>query len=67
MTMLGDGSRTTQAAGEFVRELLDLGSFRRPKKERQVFTTAPLRGAKEGQEGQWRVISDMLRGARISA
>jgi hypothetical protein len=28
----------------------------------QVFTTAPLRGAKEGQEGQWRVISDMLRG-----
>lgn len=46
-------------AEEFVTELIDLGVLR-PARESEVRTTAPLFCLpKEGQPGQWRIISDM--------
>jgi hypothetical protein len=54
-----------QVAGEFVEELLDLWVVQTPKEGREILTTAPLFVVpKEGQEGQWRVIADMLRGGQ---
>jgi hypothetical protein len=55
----------TRVAAEFVEELLDLGVVQTPREGRIVLTTAPLFVVpKEGQEGQWRVIADMLRGGQ---
>ena len=55
----------TRVAAEFVEELLDLGVVQTPREGRQILTTAPLFVVpKEGQEGQWRVIADMLRGGQ---
>jgi hypothetical protein len=55
----------TQVAGEFVEELSDLGVVKTPSEGRSIITTSPLFVVpEEGQEGQWRVISDMLRGGQ---
>jgi hypothetical protein len=55
----------TQVAADFVEELLDLEAVKTPAEGRKVLTTAPLFVVpKEGQEGQWRVIADMLRGGQ---
>jgi hypothetical protein len=55
----------TQAAADFVDELLTLGVVRDIDEGQRVLTTAPLFVVpKEGQEGQWRVIADMLRGGQ---
>ena len=55
----------TKAAADFVDELLDLGVVRDIDEGKVVLTTAPLFVVpKEGQEGQWRVIADMLRGGQ---
>ena len=55
----------TRVAAEFVEALLDLGVVQTPREGRQVLSTAPLFVVpKEGQEGQWRVIADMLRGGQ---
>jgi hypothetical protein len=54
-----------QAAGVIVEELLDLRVVQLARDGRQVVTRAPLFGVpKEGQEGQWQVISDVLRGSQ---
>jgi hypothetical protein len=46
---------------EFVDELLDLGVVGTLADGKEILTTAPLFVVpKEGQEGQWRVIADML-------
>ena len=55
----------TQVAANFVDELVDLEAVRTPTDGRTVLTTAPLFVVpKEGQEGEWRVIADMLRGGQ---
>ena len=55
----------TTAAAAFVDELLSLGVVREIEKDRSVLSNAPLFVVpKEGQEGQWRVIADMLRGGQ---
>jgi hypothetical protein len=55
----------TQAAAEFVDELLSLGVVRDIEKGRSILSNAPLFVVpKEGQEGEWRVIADMLRGGQ---
>ena len=55
----------TRVAVEFVDELLDLGIIQLPAEGQEVLATAPLFVVpKEGQEGQWRVIADMLRGGQ---
>ena len=52
----------TRVAAEFVEELLDLGVVQTPCEGRHVITIAPLFvEPKEGQEGQCRVLADMLR------
>jgi hypothetical protein len=55
----------TLVAANFVEELLDLEAVRTPSEGREILTTAPLFVVpKEGQEGEWRVIADMLRGGQ---
>ena len=55
----------TQVAASFVDELLDLAAVQTPAEGRKILTTAPLFVVpKEGQEGEWRVIADMLRGGQ---
>ena len=55
----------TQVAANFVEELMDLGTVGTPEEGREILTTAPLFVVpKEGQEGEWRVIADMLRGGQ---
>jgi hypothetical protein len=55
----------TKVTAEFVNELLDLEAVRVPAEGRAILTTAPLFVVpKEGQEGEWRVIADMLRGGQ---
>jgi hypothetical protein len=55
----------TQVAANFVDELMSLGAVQTPPEGRKVLTTAPLFVVpKEGQEGEWRVIADMLRGGQ---
>jgi hypothetical protein len=55
----------TLEAGEFTDELLDLGVIQTPKEGRIILTMAPLFVVpKEGQEGQWRVIANMLEGGQ---
>jgi hypothetical protein len=55
----------TQVAVGFVEELLDLGVIRTPLEGHEILTNAPLFVApKEGQDGEWRVIADMLRGGQ---
>jgi hypothetical protein len=54
-----------QVAANFVDELMDLGAVQTPTEGREILTTAPLFVVpKEGQEGEWRVIADMLRGGQ---
>jgi hypothetical protein len=61
----GMDEEQTQVAVNFVEELLDLGAVRTPTEGRAILTTAPLFVVpKEGQEGEWRVIADMLRGGQ---
>ena len=49
-------------AAAFVDELLDLGIVLEPSEGEEVLSNSPLFTVpKEGQEGQWRVIADMLR------
>jgi hypothetical protein len=46
-----------------VEELLDLEAVQTPTEGHTILTTAPLFVVpKEGQEGEWQVIADMLRG-----
>ncbi len=53
-----------KVAGEFVDELISLGTLA-PLTTGEVLATAPLFCIpKEGQPGQWRVIADMLRGGQ---
>jgi hypothetical protein len=55
----------TKAAADFVDELLSLGVVREIETGRSILSNAPLFVVpKEGQEGQWRVIADMLRGGQ---
>lgn len=55
----------TRAAAEFVDELVSLGVIRDVDEGKSVLTNAPLFVVpKEGQDGQWRVIADMLRGGQ---
>jgi hypothetical protein len=55
----------TQAAADFVDELLSLGVLRDIEEGQSILSNAPLFVVpKEGQEGQWRVIADMLRGGQ---
>jgi hypothetical protein len=55
----------TRVAADFVKELLDLEAVQTPAEGRQILTTAPLFVVpKEGQEGEWRVIADMLLGGQ---
>jgi hypothetical protein len=50
-----------QVAVGFVEELLDLGVIRTPLEGHEILTNAPLFVVpKEGQDGEWRVIADML-------
>jgi hypothetical protein len=52
-------------AAAFVNELLDLGIVLEPAEGEEVLSNSPLFTVpKEGQEGQWRVIADMLRGGQ---
>lgn len=52
-------------AAAFVDELLELKVIRPMDDDKEVLTTAPLFTVpKEGQEGEWRVIADMLRGGQ---
>jgi hypothetical protein len=52
-------------AAAFVDELLDLAVLGQPTTGEEVLLNAPLFVIpKEGQDGQWRVISDMLRGGQ---
>jgi hypothetical protein len=61
----GMDEEQTQVATNFVEELLDLGAVQTPTEGRTILTTAPLFVVpKEGQEGEWRVIADMLRGGQ---
>ncbi|CAJ1948036.1 unnamed protein product [Cylindrotheca closterium] len=54
-----------EAASAFVDEFMSLGVVRDIDEGRQILTNAPLFVVpKEGQEGQWRVIADMLRGGQ---
>jgi hypothetical protein len=49
-------------AAAFVNELLDLAVVGSPLEGNSILSSAPLFVVpKEGQEGQWRVIADMLR------
>lgn len=53
------------AAAAFVDELVSLGVVREIEEGWEVLTSCPLFVVpKEGQEGQWRVIADMLRGGQ---
>lgn len=55
------------AAAAFVDELVSLGVVRKIDEGKEVLTSCPLFVVpKEGQEGQWRVIADMLRGGQNS-
>jgi hypothetical protein len=55
----------TEAAAAFVDELLSLGVVRDIEQGRTILSNAPLFVVpKEGQEGEWRVIADMLRGGQ---
>jgi hypothetical protein len=55
----------TLVAANFVEELMDLGAVGTSGEGREIVTTAPLFVVpKEGQEGEWRVIADMLRGGQ---
>jgi hypothetical protein len=52
-------------AAAFVDELEALGIVLQPKDGEEVLSNAPLFTVEnEGQEGQWRVIADMLRGGQ---
>ena len=52
-------------AAAFVDELLELGIVLEPSEGEEVLSNSPLFTVpKEGQEGQWRVIADMLRGGQ---
>jgi hypothetical protein len=52
-------------AAAFVDELHDLGIVLEPGEGEELLSNAPLFTVpKEGQEGQWRVIADMLRGGQ---
>mmetsp|Transcript_23866 Transcript_23866/g.36251 ORF Transcript_23866/g.36251 Transcript_23866/m.36251 type:complete len:523 (-) Transcript_23866:744-2312(-) len=54
-----------EVAAAFVDKLLSLGVVREIGEGWKVFTSCPLFVVpKEGQEGQWRVIADMLRGGQ---
>jgi hypothetical protein len=54
-------------AAAFVDELLELKIVKLMDEGREVLANAPLFTVpKEGQEGQWRVIADMLRGGQNS-
>ncbi|CAJ1966080.1 unnamed protein product [Cylindrotheca closterium] len=54
-----------EAASAFVDELMSLGVVRDIDEGCQILTNAPLFVVpKEGQEGQWRVIADMLCGGQ---
>jgi hypothetical protein len=60
-----DPAEQTQAAGEFVEELLDLWVVRTPQESREILTTAPLFVVpKEGQEGEWQMKADMSMGGQ---
>ncbi len=51
----------------FVDELLELGVVSTLEEGYDIVTTAPMFCVpKEGQEGEWRVIADMLRGGQNS-
>ena len=52
---------------EFVDELISLGILQRASREEVVTTTPLFVVPKPGQEGQWRVIADMLRGGQNAA
>ena len=52
---------------EFVDELVSLGILQRASQEEVVTTTPLFVVPKPGQEGQWRVIADMLRGGQNAA
>jgi hypothetical protein len=52
-------------AAAFVDELEALGIVLQPKDGEELLSNAPLfTDEKKGQEGQWRVIADMLRGGQ---
>jgi hypothetical protein len=54
-----------RVAGGFADELFDLGVLKTPTEGWPILTTAPLFVVpKGGQEGQWRVIADMLQGGQ---
>jgi hypothetical protein len=55
----------TKVAAEFVNTLLDLEAVRVPAEGRAIVMNAPLFVVpKEGQEGEWQVTADMLRGGQ---
>lgn len=55
------------AAAEFVDELIDLGVTDQIDEGQRILSNAPLFVVpKPGQEGQWRVIGDALRGGQNS-
>mmetsp|Transcript_23869 Transcript_23869/g.36267 ORF Transcript_23869/g.36267 Transcript_23869/m.36267 type:complete len:88 (-) Transcript_23869:2123-2386(-) len=55
----------TQAADAFVDELLSLGVIGKTGEGWKFLTSCPLFVVpKEGQEGQWRLIADMLWGGQ---
>jgi len=57
----------TQAAANFVDELMDLGVIDNIDEGLTILSNAPLFVVpKPGQEGQWRVITDALRGGQNS-
>jgi hypothetical protein len=61
-----DSDQLDVAAG-FVDELLELSILRTFTKGKEFMMNAPLFVVpKEGQEGEWRVIADMLRGGQNS-
>ena len=52
-------------AADFVDELIDLHVVDTPDEGRAVLTNAPLFVVpKEDQDGEWRVIADMVRGGQ---
>jgi hypothetical protein len=54
-------------AASFVNELLELSVLRKFEDGKEFLMNAPLFIVpKEGQEGEWRVIADMLRGGQNS-
>jgi hypothetical protein len=60
-------SEQIDVAAAFVDELLELKIVKLVGEGKEVLTTAPLFTVpKEGQEGEWRVIADMLRGGQNS-